>query len=348
MTTTDHVTTVQLSGHDGLLAAIPSMLGFHPQESLVLVCLTGCRRRVGPVVRVDLTAPMGGTEELAPGVTELRRYALQYADELALVCYTEAPERPELLDRVLAGLLADGSAILDAVVVRGDRAYPAMTGDLLGSGISVPGRQHPQVQAMIAASALEGRTILPDRKALRDSIAGPTGAAARRSSVATRRAADRVLGALGTSGPLNRERLEALRDLNIDRALASAVTSGGVPVQVSALVALMVCDVHIRDHLIARAIRDTDRAWLPMLIAVARATPDVDAAQICAVLALAAYRRGDGALAQVALDRCLTTEPDHRLAHLTMSAMAAGMPPHDLLALTSELPEDDEITEGRA
>jgi len=67
-----------------------------------------------------------------------------------------------------------------------------------------------------------------------------------------------------------------------------------------------------------------------MLIAVATSVPDGDAAEVCAVLAVAAYRRGDGALAQVAVDRCLSAEPDHRLAHPMLAVMAAGLPPDEL------------------
>ena len=98
--------------------------------------------------------------------------------------------------------------------------------------------------------------------------------------------------------------------------------------------ALLVDDAGTRDHLIARAVREVERPWLAMLLAVARSTPDVDAAQICAVLALTAYARGDGALAQVAIDRCLTGAPGHKLARLMLGAMTAGMPPAAMLTLT--------------
>ena len=51
---------------------------------------------------------------------------------------------------------------------------------------------------------------------------------------------------------------------------------------------------------------------------------------MCAALAVIAYRKGDGALAQVALDRALHSDPAHRLAHLMLAVMAAGMHPSDL------------------
>lgn len=44
---------VRLSGRNGLLGIVPAMLGFHPTDSVVMVCL-GTDNRVGPVVRVNL------------------------------------------------------------------------------------------------------------------------------------------------------------------------------------------------------------------------------------------------------------------------------------------------------
>jgi hypothetical protein len=52
------------------------------------------------------------------------------------------------------------------------------------------------------------------------------------------------------------------------------------------------------------------------------------------VLAVVAYRHGDGALAQVAVDRCLAAEPHHRLAHLLLAIMAAGLHPDELVTLS--------------
>jgi hypothetical protein len=85
-----------------------------------------------------------------------------------------------------------------------------------------------------------------------------------------------------------------------------------------------------RDALIARMLPDPDA--VAALVTAAQATPDTDprAADVCAALAVLAYRHGNGALAQVAIDRTLRTAPDHRLAHLMLAVMATGMPPADL------------------
>jgi hypothetical protein len=45
---------------------------------------------------------------------------------------------------------------------------------------------------------------------------------------------------------------------------------------------------------------------------------------------MVAYRHGDGALAQVAVDRCLLAEPEHGLAQLMIAIMSSGIHPDEL------------------
>ncbi|QNK82900.1 DUF4192 family protein [Nakamurella sp. PAMC28650] len=53
-------------------------------------------------------------------------------------------------------------------------------------------------------------------------------------------------------------------------------------------------------------------------------------ADLWSVLAVIAYRHGDGTLSQVAMDRVLRINPDHQLTHLMMiAAMHAGLAPAD-------------------
>ena len=57
---------------------------------------------------------------------------------------------------------------------------------------------------------------------------------------------------------------------------------------------------------------------------------DPRTADLCATLAVLAYRAGDGALGQVAADRALRINPAHRLAHLAVQIMASAIRPEDL------------------
>ena len=109
MTTTDDETPIRISGPVGLLATVPMMLGFHPTNSLVMMCVSGRRRKVGPVARVDL--PPGHDRAMA---AHLARHALQHADEVVLVSYQSFRRRPPLLDDVLREMARVGMEVMDA------------------------------------------------------------------------------------------------------------------------------------------------------------------------------------------------------------------------------------------
>lgn len=61
-------------------------------------------------------------------------------------------------------------------------------------------------------------------------------------------------------------------------------------------------------------------------------------ADLSAVAAIFAYRNGDGATAQICLDRGLRAEPKHNLSHLLVAAISTGLDPQALDALVA--PED--------
>ena len=50
-------TIVKISSPADILGVVPHRVGFHPAESIVVVCLHGPRRRDGLVMRLDLAPP---------------------------------------------------------------------------------------------------------------------------------------------------------------------------------------------------------------------------------------------------------------------------------------------------
>ncbi len=338
MTTTDDVAPIRVSGPAGLLAAVPPLLGFHPTNSLVLLCLSGGRRRVGPVARVDL--PQGHDRAMA---SQLTRHAVQHADEVAVVCYLKGTKRPPLLDDLLGELARAGVDVMDAMIVRGGRARPALNPAMERNhpGIPMPGSDDPVVSALQAAGALSGRSVLPDRDALRQSIAGPTGAKLRDAEGGiSEAAAGRLPGTEhdreGRIVPLRRSaasRRHGVRPILVellDTACRQVAATGTVPMPVGTAVAAVLTEQGVREAVLAESFGDLDGPWLPMLIACATWTPDSVAAPLCSILAAVAYRHGDGALAQVAVDRCLAVEPEHPLALALLDIMSAGLRPEVL------------------
>ncbi len=312
MTTTDDVTPIRISGPTGLLAVVPTMLGFHPSNSLVLMCLSGDRRRVGPVARVDL--PRGHDRAMA---TQLAGHAQRYADEVVVISYQSSRRRPPMLDDLLSELARARVDVMDAIVVRGGRARPALSAAMERAhpGVPVPDQNDPQVRELAAAGAQAGRSVLTHREQMRRSLAGPQGERLKLANQGIDVAAGRVSDGL---------------DAVLEQALAEVDDTGNVRMEIATALAVLLTDSAVRDAAMVRGVVELDRPWLPMLIACASWTPDPLAAPLCSVLAMVAYRHGDGALAQIAVDRCLKAEPEHPLAHLMIAIMSAGLHPDEL------------------
>ena len=58
-----------------------------------------------------------------------------------------------------------------------------------------------------------------------------------------------------------------------------------------------------------------------------------DDAPVLALLGWVAYAHGDGGLANVALERCLASDPDYTLAHLLVEMLARQVPPREVRTL---------------
>lgn len=248
-----HAAAVKVDGQAGALGAAAALLGFHPTDSLVLLCLSGPRRRIGPVIRIDLVhgqIPAASVEPLAAHVAE-------HAAEVIVMTFTD----PD----------ADASPDTVALVAA---LHPVCT---VLEVIDAANTPHEIPADLLAATALSGRAVLPNRAALARSVA---------HTPITHPADPSILAAMDT-----------------------------VPGR----------DQWLITH-------GSDPASLPALVTAAQATGDDDPRMpnMCAALAVIAYRKGDGALAQVALDRALHSDPTHRLAHLMLAVMAAGMHPSDL------------------
>ena len=322
---------VRLSGVQGLAVAVPQLLGFQPTDSLVVLCLRAPRGRIGPVARIDLFDP--GND--GP-VDQLVGCAVRYADAAAVLCYHDGP-RPGCLDVLLDALAAAEVPVTEVVAVREGRLYRAEspTAQYADAGVPLPGPEDRQAGRLAAAAALAGRRALPDRQALRASVAGPSEALlmAARAELDAIRAPDPSPACDLIPAPPMAARVDAA----FATAMAEQAECGPISAATAAELIVLAGDVGCRDRLVARAVAGDDPSVVPMLIAVVSRCPDEAVPGIGAVLAVAAYRYGDGALAHCAVDRVLSVEPAHRMAHLMLAVMAGGLPPSSLAEMTDIL-----------
>lgn len=113
----------------------------------------------------------------------------------------------------------------------------------------------------------------------------------------------------------------------VDAALQECGSRGDLSADRSAEVVQGLDDSTLCGDIVERAVGDRTAPWVAMLSACARAIPDTHAGDLCALLALVAYCEGDGALAQVAVDRSMACRAGHAMARLMLQVMAAGVDP---------------------
>lgn len=309
-----------------MLAAIPALLGFHPTDSLVVVCLQGVPRRAGPVLRIDLPAPADSGPRM---VDTLIEQVGRHAREVLVIGYRrDAGPSPgpwaDVLDRTVRALARSGIEVLDAFWAEPVAPDPDLA----------------------AALVLQGRRVLADRAALAASVSGPTGDAAVAAATAFGRVADELLARLARQPWPDAGDRRAQAGRTAELAMDEVRHTGTVDAGTAVAFALHVSEPAVRDALIRRTLAELHLPWPAVLSALARSLRDRDAVPVLGMLAMVAFRHGDGALAGVALDRSLSVAPADRLSRLLAAAMAAGLTPDRLDELV--VPPDPPPTAGPA
>ena len=311
-----------------LLAAVPLLCGFVPAASLVLLCLHGPRRHLVLTARVDLPPP-GCERALAEQLADTVLRA--GADEVVLSAWSDVEEeRPhaDVVREVARACERAGVVLSDALLVRGGRWWSYLCDEEAccpSAGTALPASS-PSVDVLAAHRALEGRAVLPSREALAASL-DPLDA----DEAVLHRALEDRARRLAVAG---RERVGGEALTRWRRALQEPPDDARAAALVVALV-----DRLVRDTVMTWAL-DDEEALLGLVLHLARRTPAPHDAPLCAVLAWLAHARGDGALANVALDRALASDPECSLAQLGRAGLDQQVPPAEvrgLLARTREV-----------
>ena len=315
-----------------IVAAVPHFVGFHPKESLVAVSLRGPRKRSGLTIRIDLPRP-ADHQAMAHELT--RRLRHDRARAALLVCYTaQADEagvlpRRDLVDRQVAALLDAHIEVADALLVRDERwwCYHCTQGCCPPEGTPLPSRPQGAGARLAAEAVVRGQVVLADRGELEAGVRGPQalrliflerayderGADFARELRTDRRAAD--------------ERTQALvRELLARRAGGDGAISDAEAVQV-------VMGLHTktsRDEVMTWLLDGDPDIYQEVFGVLCRAAIDDLCAPVCTVLAIAAYAAGNGARANVALERALAADPDYPMGRLLRDALDRQVAPSTL------------------
>ena len=342
-----------------LLAIVPHLLGFAPQASLVVIGTGPPRDRIKVTLRYDLPDP--------PGVgvaADIAAHAVGVIGSQRLPAMVAVGYGPESLVDPVAGALRAaawkaGIDVGDILRVEDGRYWSYLCGDedcCPAAGTPFD----PGAHSAAAALAGAGHQVLADRAAVAARVTPLGGIAAESMRQATRRAEQHVsqlLGKVGKSGRIGAARqMIAAEGLNAVGGMIATYRAGGryaTDYQI-AWMTVALRDLRVRDDAWARmdpAHRDEHRRlWIDV---TRRAQPGYVAAP-AALLAFVAWQCGDGALANVALDRALADDPRYSMALLLRQVISAGAPPSmarlpmtpEEVAASYDDAEDDDPAQG--
>lgn len=298
--------TLSARGPEDLLAAVPVILGFEPEESVVMLTFGG---RHTFHARVDLP-PVEHEDELVDLLlAPARRHGVR---RVALALYADTDRHPgwhtrRLARRLVRAFEGAGIPVIACLGVRDRRWF-----DLVGRGSPEHGVPFdPERHLFRAQAVVEGEVIESSRSGLAARIARDAAAAAL------------VAPHLATQRPCDGDAVAAI----LERCLAG----GAVPDdRETARLLLGLAVPQVRDRAWWGMTRASSRERVRLWTDVTRRAPSGHAADVAAVLAFSAWMAGDGALAWCAVDRCREEQPDHSLAALVDDVLTAAVPPAEL------------------
>jgi len=323
---TTHTATELNSPHD-LLAAVPFMVGYHPQDSLVAMALRD--DKVVMAMRVDFP----DSENInAISKTIALHLVREKASEAIIVGYlptTVGGSDPLLVVReIISGY---SITIKECIEVREGRFRSSLCADL--ECCPPEGNPVPELSdSRVTAEQVAAGNPLPfiDLDEMKRSIA------AHRIDKELLKAIKAVAEIDYESDQVNALQREGANAIN---QISLAFIRDGVVLD-KALIALVLVRLHdlqVRDYAMGFTSEKSDDQLWDMWRWLLRIAPKGYVAPVAVIFATSSYERGDGALAQRALDRAFEDSPKYQMAKLLRRTFAAGWPPSAFSQMRTDL-----------
>ena len=290
---------VRLAHPRDLLSAIPYLLGFHPNDSVVVVAFH--RRQVALTLRVDIHAihdTLAAWARLSPPMADAG------TDALAVVAYADHDAESATLD--FAG--ASPWPVLDVLRAHDGRWWSLTCPN--GATCCPPGEPYVPDPAVTAPLAIG---------------AGPPAASRDDLAACLQPGPPVLVDAVAALLPLDPEPARTLLAQATVTAHAER-TDGPLPLDPAqaALLLHAISVIEVRDGCCDW---HDDAAWW-LWTDLIRLGPPGWVAPVATLIALTAYQRGDTVLAQLATDHALGADPGYSLAQLVDGMLAAHIHPH--------------------
>lgn len=308
--------SVRIGSPAEMVAVVPHLLGFTPHESLVVVCFGGDPLRLIVTARIDLEAGLSGGPSLLPVL--MRR---DVAAAVVMAFESTPGSGRDTIEGMHEVAALAAVTVLNTVTVCGD-SWSA--GDRAGT---LTGTTAAAVEWVGLGSApLSSRDALAQLVAPGVDCLTQAQFDAVRWPVACRSALwSKVLRPDPISGAVSDEIAAAaalsLRDTDWRDALLTWLLPPNRWFTLDHLAPQLVAEVRNGVPSPWRTGGDDDRRagcaiTQDQVMGLCRRLPVQEAAPVLTVLATLAWAAGNGALANLAIERALTSEPDYQLAHL--------------------------------
>ncbi len=277
---------------EDVLAAVPVLLGFEPADSVVMLTFGG---RETFHARIDLPPPTEVDEGIALLLEPARAHGVT---QVLLVVYSDRPRYgARVVARFAEAFLEAGIRVATTLRADGRRwfqgARPGVPYDITG---------HP----FLARAVLDGQVVTGTRDDLATRLRPTAGVAAVEAALDAVPAYDATEVAACVWRALDTGRF--------DDADLAGVLQG-------------VHDLGVRDAAWASVSRHEAAAHVALWTDAVQRSPDRHVGGPAAILALACWLAGNGALAWCAVDRCVEVDPDNSLARLVGELLSRAVPP---------------------
>jgi Domain of unknown function (DUF4192) len=321
-----------VGGPIALLAALPALLGFEPSASMVVIGTEAPRAQVRLTLRYDLPKTPDANLAADLALHACSVLAAQRIERAVAVGYGPALRVTPVADALREYAPRFGITVTELLRADDQRFWSYMcanSGCCPPEGMPFDISDHPVTRALAAGGTAQ---VLSSRAELAATVAAADGDLAeamhRATSKAEERAA-RLLGRMARSGRRgSARRLIATAGVQaVATAIARYRGDESVGPEIAAWLTIVLRDLRVRDDAWARMVPEYREEHLRLWLDLTRMARPGFVSAPASLLAFVAWQSGNGALANVALDRALDDDPRYSMAKLLRLAIDSGAPP---------------------
>lgn len=308
MTSTPSPTPLVARTPEDILAFVPIALGFAPETSVAMLTFGD---RPSFHARVDLPEDPDDVDDLVDAL--LRPSLRHHVRQVIFVVYDDdTTVADESAWSLLEAFTERGIEVIDVLRVHDGRWFAVLPGrdPAAYRGVPFDCGAHP----FTARAVFDGRVTRGSRAELRATLDAVADGVAESSALLA-----------AAPAPFSAAQVRDL--VAADPPVEDTGRSQPWPVEVLVPLALALRDPAARDQAWCGLRRGTAPHWVTTWSDAVRRLPDELVAGPAAVLAIAAWLAGEGALAWCAVERCRTVEPDHSLARLVADLLDEACSP---------------------